>query len=87
MPKAQVLFEKAHNLMRQSSGGDMLARSAEMMKQAADMQHAGAANNYGTMLQHGRGVDEDLIAARSYYAVAADAGLAEGQFNYESLVF
>lgn len=82
MTDAQSLFETAHALMRQSSGGEHLTKAAAMMKQAADAGHSGAANNYGAMLQHGRGVPLDLIQSRHYYEFAARAGSPVGQFNY-----
>jgi TPR repeat protein len=82
MTDPQSLFETAHALMRQSSGGDHLTKAAEMMKQAADAGHAGAANNYGALLQHGRGVPLDLAQSRHYYEIAARAGSPVGQFNY-----
>ncbi len=82
MTNAQTLFEHAHALMRQSSGGETLTRAAEMMKRAADAGHVGAANNYGTLAQHGRGVPVDLFEARHYYELAANAGSPVGQFNF-----
>ncbi|MEM1391286.1 MAG: tetratricopeptide repeat protein, partial [Pseudomonadota bacterium] len=82
MTHAEQLFRQAHNLMRQSSGGSTLGRAAELMKRAADLGHIGAANNYGAMLQHGRGMDEDLEGARAYYGLAAQADFPAGQFNF-----
>ena len=86
MTNAQSLFERAHALMQASDGGEKLRAAAEAMKLAADAGHPGAANNYGALLQHGRGVDEDLTASRSYYKRAADTGLAAGLFNYGFMV-
>ncbi|MEO1305420.1 MAG: hypothetical protein AAFV37_10615, partial [Pseudomonadota bacterium] len=74
MDPAAHKFETAHRLMRQSNGGDNLERAAHLMKEAADLGHAGAANNYGAMVQHGRGVEPDLAEARTYYAQAAKSG-------------
>lgn len=82
MTNPQALFETAHKLMRQSSGGEQLTKAAEMMKQAADAGHVGAANNYGALLQHGRGTALDLAKSRHYYEIAARAGSPVGQFNY-----
>jgi len=68
--------------MRKSSGGEQLTKAAALMKQAADKWHVGAANNYGALLQHGRGVPLNLTQSRHYYEIAARAGSPVGQFNY-----
>jgi len=81
MHKGQKEFEDAHRLMAQSDGGAKLADAADAMRRAADLGHAGAANNYGALLQYGRGTREDLPKARAYYQQAAEAGLPEGLFN------
>lgn len=86
MTNPQTLFERAHALMQASDGGEKLRAAAKAMKLAADAGHPGAANNYGALLQHGRGVDEDLTASRIYYRHAADTGLAAGLFNYGFMV-
>ena len=82
MSEASRKFQTAHQLMRESSGCDRLRKAADLMKQAADLGHAGAANNFGAMLQYGRGVDLDLEASRAYYAKAAQSGLPAGLFNF-----
>lgn len=82
MTDPQTLFETAHALMRQSSGGEQLTKAAALMKQAADAGHIGAANNYGALAQHGRGTALNLTEARHYYEIAAKAGSSVGQFNY-----
>ena len=81
MMAGQREFENAHRLMDASDGGEQLAAAAIAMKRAADLGHPGAANNYGALLQYGRGAVEDLAQARAYYQQAADAGLPAGLFN------
>ncbi len=81
MAEGDVLFEQAVALLMESEGGESLVKSAALMRRAADCGHAAAANNFGAMLHHGRGVHKDLAAARAYYAQAADAGLAPAIFN------
>ena len=81
MSDPQTLFERAHHLLAQTSGGERLDAAARLLREAADRGHPGAANNLGVLLQHGRGTQADLQDARSYYARAADAGLPAAQFN------
>lgn len=72
-------------IARANGGVDLEAAAADMRELALNGNngagHAGAANNYGTLLQFGRGVDLDLACARHYYGLAARTGLAEAQFN------
>lgn len=81
MAEGDVLFEQAVALLFEGEGGESLIKSAALMRRAADLGHSGAANNFGAMLHHGRGVHQDFAAARAYYAQAADAGLPQAMFN------
>ena len=81
MADGDVLFEQALALLLDGEGGESLMKSAALMRRAADSGHAAAANNFGAMLHHGRGVHQDFAAARAYYAQAAEAGLAPAMFN------
>ena len=81
MAEGDVLFEQAVALLLDSEGGESLMKSAALMRRAADSGHAAAANNFGAMLHHGRGVHQDFAAARAYYAQAAEADLPPALFN------
>jgi TPR repeat protein len=81
------LFQQAIALVASGSGGNALLRGADMMRRAADFGHVAAANNYGAMLHAGRGVRQDLVAARAYYHQAASAGLPIGLFNMGFMCF
>ncbi|WP_162177510.1 tetratricopeptide repeat protein [Hyphomonas adhaerens] len=81
------LFQEAITLVASDRGGNALLRGADMMRRAADSGHIAAANNYGAMLHAGRGVRQDLVAARAYYNQAANAGLPTGLFNLGFMCF
>lgn len=81
------LFQEAITLVASGRGGNTLLRGADMMRRAADFGHVAAANNYGAMLHAGRGVRQDMVAARAYYHQAASAGLPAGLFNMGFMCF
>ncbi|WP_371397476.1 tetratricopeptide repeat protein [Fretibacter rubidus] len=79
-------FHDIDRRIKSANGGEALARAVEDMRQLAKTGHLGAANNYGTCAQFGRGTEEDMACARHYYALAArgnaaQSGLAVAQFN------
>lgn len=74
-------FTDIQNRITRANGGETLAEAVEAMRQLAKSGHAGAANNFGTCAQFGRGVPVDMACARHYYGLAAKGGLAIAQFN------
>ena len=51
------------------------------MKSGADLGLPEAQISYGSFLQNGLGVKQDLKEASRYYKMAADQGFAEGQYQ------
>lgn len=82
MSDIEQMFQKAFTLLHSGEGGDRLCEAAILFRRLADTGHAGAANNLGALLQHGRGVPQNHEEARFYYRLAAEAGLSVGAFNY-----
>lgn len=74
-------FKNIQDRINAANGGEALAAAVADMRALADQGHAGAANNFGTCAQFGRGTPENMLCARHYYGMAAQAGLAMAQFN------
>ena len=81
MDDGQGLFDAGKALLLPGRGGEDILKSAELMRRAADQGHDEAAAYFGFFLHLGRGVPQDLVAARAYYSQASAAGIPIAMYD------
>lgn len=76
-----VWFRRGYQMLCKAHDDRQKEEAAFWFRAAAEAGHAAAANNLGTLYEHGNGLPRDLALAERWYRLAAETGLPAAQFN------